>query len=147
MAKTSNANIRADNNGVYLKSRITKKSYFYGNDQVITVYEVTNNHYYSKRGSHSKVYVPANNILLFHRTYRKAIRLSLTRTIVKMANPINGPMSPYLLVFYHAQQITKSTKLLWYKNAIQEIKLQKTSLGRPNKFLAKLWELERYTTK
>ena len=133
-----------------MKSRITKKSYFYGNDQVITVYEVTNNHYYSKRGSHnsySKVYVPANNILLFHRTYRKAIRLSLTRTIVKMANPINGPMSPYLLVFYHAQQITKSTKLLWYKNAIQEIKLQKTSLGRPNKFLAKLWELERYTTK
>ena len=39
-----------------------------------------------------------------------------------MTNPINGPMFPYVAVFYHAQQITENAKVLCYGNAIQESK-------------------------
>ena len=45
LAKTSLTNIRANNNGAYFKSRISNKSYFYGNDQVITVHEVNDKYY------------------------------------------------------------------------------------------------------
>ena len=43
LTKTSLRNISADDKGANLKSRITNKSYFYGNDQVIKVHEVTTN--------------------------------------------------------------------------------------------------------
>ena len=38
LTKISLANISADDNGAYLKSRINNKSYFYDNDQVTTVH-------------------------------------------------------------------------------------------------------------
>ena len=73
LPKTSLANISADDNGAYLKSRITNKKFFSGNDQVITVHEVNDKYYYSKRESHnsySKVYVSADNVVSFHRTWK-----------------------------------------------------------------------------
>ena len=115
LTKTSLANISADDNGAYLKSRITNKKLFSGNDQVITVHEVNDKYYYNKResqNSYSKVYVSADNVVSFHRTYGKTMSFPLPRTIVKMANPINGPMPLCVAVFYHAQQITKSADVL-----------------------------------
>ena len=115
LTKTSLANISADDIGAYLKSRITNKSYFYGNNQVITVHEANDKYYYNKRESHnsySKVYVSADNVVSLHRAYRKAKSFSLTRTIVKIANPINGPMSPYVAFFYHAQQVIRKRRSL-----------------------------------
>ena len=115
LTKTSLANISADDNGAYLKSRITNKKLFSGNDQVITVHEVNDKYYYNKResqNSYSKVYVSADNVVSFHRTYGKTMSFPLPRTIVKMANPINGPMPLCVVVFYHAQQITKSADVL-----------------------------------
>ena len=106
-----------------MKSRITNKNYFYGNDQIITVHEVNGKYYYNKRESnnaYSKVYVSANNVVSLHRTYGKATSFPLTRTIVKMANPISGPMSPYVAIIYHAQQITESAEVVCHGNAIQE---------------------------
>ena len=108
-----------------MKCRITNKSYFYGNDQVIIVHEVNDKYYYNKRESHnfySKVYVLADNVVSLHRIYGKAKSFPLTRTIVEMANPINGPVSPYVAVFYLAQQITESAEVLCHGNAIQESK-------------------------
>ena len=110
LTKTSLANISADDIGAYLKSRITNKSYFYGNNQVITVHEANDKYYYNKRESHnsySKVYVSADNVVSLHRAYRKAKSFSLTRTIVKIANPINGPMSPN--VAYSHKKASKSS--------------------------------------
>ena len=110
LTKTSLANISADDIGAYLKSRITNKSYFYGNNQVITVHEVNDKYYCNKRESHnsySKVYVSADNVVSLHRAYRKAKSFSLTRTIVKIANPINGPMSPN--VAYSHKKASKSS--------------------------------------
>ena len=115
LTKTSLANISADDNGAYLKFRITNKKFFSGNDQVITVHEINDKYYYNKRESHnsySKVYVSTDNVVSFHRTYGKTMSFRLPRTIVKMANPINGPMPLYVAVFYHAQQITKSVDVL-----------------------------------
>ena len=66
LTKTSLVNISADDSGAYSKSRITNKSFFYGNDQVITVYEVNDKYYYNKRESHNsycKFYVSADNVV------------------------------------------------------------------------------------
>ena len=65
----------------------------------------------------------ADNVVSLHRTYGKAKSFPLTRTVVKMANPINEPMSPYVAVFYHTQQITESAKVFCHGNAIQKSKL------------------------
>ena len=62
----------------------------------------------------------ADNVVSLHRTYGKAKSFPLTRTVVKMANPINGPMSPHVAVFYHTQQITESAEVFCHGNAIQE---------------------------
>ena len=66
LTKTSLTNKSADDNGAYQKSRITNKSYFYGNDQVITVHEVNDKYYYNKLQSHNsyaKVYASADNVV------------------------------------------------------------------------------------
>ena len=114
LTKTLLANISADDIGAYLKSRITNKSYFYGSNQVVTVHEVNDKYYYNKRESHnwySKVYV-SDIVVSLHKAYRKAKSFSLTRTIVKTANPISGPMSPYVAFFYHAQQVIRKLRSL-----------------------------------
>ena len=64
----------------------------------------------------------ADNVVSFHRTYGKAKSFPLTQTTVKMANPINGSISPYVAVFYHTQQITESAEVMCHGNAIQESK-------------------------
>ena len=114
LTKTLLANISADDIGAYLKSQITNKSYFYGSNQVVTVHEVNDKYYYNKRESHnwySKVYV-SDNVVSLHKAYRKAKSFSLTRAIVKIANPISGPMSPYVAFFYHAQQVMRKLRSL-----------------------------------
>ena len=66
LTKTSLANISADDNGAYQKSRITNKKLFSGNDQVITVHEVNDKYYYNKLQSHNsyaKVYASADNVV------------------------------------------------------------------------------------
>ena len=45
LAKTSHTNIRANDNEAYFRSRISNKSYFYGNEQIITVHEVNDKYY------------------------------------------------------------------------------------------------------
>ena len=86
----------------------------------------------------------ADNVVSLQRTYGKAKSFPLTRTIVKMANSINEPMSPDVAIFYHAQQITESAEILCHGNAIQESK----PFFRTSKYvLAKLGELKEYTTK
>ena len=58
-----------------------------------------------------------------HRTYGKAKSFSLTRTTIKMSNAIKGPPSPYVAVFYQAEQIIKSSKNLPHGNVIEHDKL------------------------
>ena len=43
----------------------------------------------------------ADNVVSLHRAYGKAKSFPLMWTIAIMVNPINGPMSPYVAVFYH----------------------------------------------
>ena len=125
LTKTSLADISADDNGAYLKSPITRKSYCHGNDHVITVYEVNDKYYYNQREPHnfySKVCTSADNVVSLQRTYGKVKSFPLTRASVKMANLINGPIPRYIAVFYHAQQITESAEVLCHGNAIRESK-------------------------
>ena len=46
---SSLADINADDNGGYLKSRIIIKPYYYGNDQINTVHQINDEYYYNKR--------------------------------------------------------------------------------------------------
>ena len=114
--------LSSDDNGAYLKSRITIKPYYYGKDQINTVHQTNDEYYYNKRKtykSYSKVTVLADNVVPLHRTYGKAKSFPLTRTIIKMSNPINGPPSPYVAVLYQAEQIIESSKNLPHGNAIE----------------------------
>ena len=67
---------------------------------------------------HTSNFVSADNVISLHITYGKAKSSLLAWTILKMANPINGSMSPFGAVFYHTQQITESAKVLWKGNTI-----------------------------
>ena len=117
--------LSSDDNGAYLKSRITIKPYYYGKDQINTVHQTNDEYYYNKRKtykSYSKVTVSADNVVPLHRTYGKVKSFPLTRTIIKMSNPINGPPSPYVAVLYQAEQIIESSKNLHHGNAIEHDK-------------------------
>ena len=119
------ADINTDDNGAYLKSRITIKPCYYGKDQINTVHQINNKYYYNRRKtykSYSKVTVSADNVVSLHRTYGKAKSFPLTRTIIKMSNSINGPPSPYVAVLHQAEQIIKSSKDLPHGNAIEHDK-------------------------
>ena len=126
MPLSSLTDINADDNGAYLKSRITIKPCYYGQYQINTVHQKNNEYYYSKREaykSYSKITVLADNVVSLHRTYGKAKSFPLTRTIIKMSNSINGPPSPYVAVLYQAEQIIESSKNLSHGNAIEHDKL------------------------
>ena len=122
LAKTSFANVNAGDNGAYLKSQITNKSYYIGKDQVITLHELNDKFYCNKRDSYNsyiKVNVSADSIVTLHRTYGKAKSFPLTRTIITMLNRTNGPIHPYVAVFYQPQQINESAEVLSHGNAKQ----------------------------
>ena len=108
MPLSSLADINADDNGAYLKFRITIKPYYYGKDQINTVHQINDEYYYNKREtykSYSKVTVSADNVVSLHRTYGKPKSFPFTRTIIKMSNPNNGPPSPYVAVLYQAEHL------------------------------------------
>ena len=65
-SQTSMADVLADDNGAYLKSRSNKKLYYCTDGKVNIVYEENNKYYYNTRQSsksYSKIYVEPDNVI------------------------------------------------------------------------------------
>lgn len=120
-SRTSMADILADDNGAYLNSRSNKKLYFCTDGQTYIVREDNEQFYYSIRQSfnfYSKVYVKPENVISITRKYSKAKSFPLSRTIISISNPFNGPVSPYIAVLYQAlDNISEDAKCLPHGNA------------------------------
>ena len=119
------ANVLADDNGAYLKSRNNMKYYHCDeNNHIKIVYEENGKFYYNVRvssKSYQKVYIDPKRVLSLHRTYEKAKSFPLKRTIFKISNPENGPASPFVAVLYQAvETISEKEKCLPHGNAKKE---------------------------
>ena len=139
ISKTSISDINADDNGAYLKSRNTNKFFYCDNDRTSIVREdISGKFNYNERlsrNSYKKVYIPSDKIVKLIRTYTKAKRFPLTRTLSK----------------YQIQQVAFLVSLLWFSTKLQELlkkakyhatkmppKILNHILGRPKMFCKKL---------
>ena len=124
--KTSISDINADDNGVYLISRNTKKFYFCDNDQTNIVCEyISGKSYYNQRlsrNSYKNVYITSDKIIKLSRTYTKPKSFALTRNVIKVSNPASDPPSPFVAVFYQASAIAEEDEVSCHGNATQNSK-------------------------
>ena len=96
-SQTSMADILADDNGAYLKSRSNKKLYYCTDGKVNIVYEESNKYYYNTRQSsksYSKIYVEPDNVIALKRIYGKAKSFPLSRTVSTISSPAKWTRKP-----------------------------------------------------
>ena len=113
--KTSISDINADDNGVYLISRNSKKFYFCDNDRTNIVREyISGKSYYNQRlsrNSYKNVYITSDKIIKLSRTYTKPKSFALTRTVIKVSNPASDPPTPFVAVSYQASAIAEEDEV------------------------------------
>ena len=108
----TNADINADDNGAYTKTRNTKKLYTIVTGQVFIVHRNDAEYYYNKRiarNSHTRVDVPLGETISVRRAYGKGKSFPLTRTVINISYPSDGPESPFAAVVYHAESTIKES--------------------------------------
>ena len=70
----------------------------------------------------------------------------LTRTIISLSSPLDGPASPYVVVFYQATaKISNDSKILCHGNAKKRVSLEKrTNIRTNDQILSKARELSKH---
>ena len=126
ISKTNLADVTADDNGAYIKTRNTTKIYFCDNDQIIGARGEQGGFYYNKRVSFSsylKIFVSDDKVVSFHRSYSKAKSFPLSRTVITISDPVNGPISPYVAVTYQTEgPIPENVNVLSHGNTKRSTK-------------------------
>ena len=98
----TNADINADDNGAYTKTRNTKKLYTIVTGQVFIVHRNDAEYYYNKRiarNYYTRVDVPLKETISVRRAYGKAKGFPLTRTIINISYPSDVRESPFVAAF------------------------------------------------
>ena len=151
LSEVNLADISADDNGSYIKTRKTKRTYSYLNGQINTAHEDfpgSDTYYFNERRSFNKytrVPVPIENAVALERTYCKCKSFPRTRSIITLSNPINFSISPYVAVIYQIQSPkNESNKVLHHGNATKNvdkpyIKTSKKVLEKTKKLLPEGW--------
>ena len=110
----TNADINADDNGAYTKTRNTTKLYTIATGQIFI------NHR-NARNSYTRADVPLEETISVRRFYGKAKISPLTRTVINISCPSDGPESPFVAVVYHAEStIKESTQVLPHGNTTKD---------------------------
>ena len=94
VSKCPMSTITADYNGAYVKTRSTTKLYCQMGDETKGVREENGKFYYNVK------YLSPDHVILLKQSYYKAKSFPLTRTIISLSSPPDGPASPYVAVFY-----------------------------------------------
>ena len=103
---STNADINTDDYRAYTKTRNTTKWYTIATGQVFIVHRNDAENYYNKRiarNSYTRVDVPLEETISVRRAYGKAKSFPLTRTVINISYPSDGPESPFVAVVYHAE--------------------------------------------
>ena len=133
---STNTDINADDNGTYTKTRNTTKLYTIATGQVFIVHRNDAEYYYNKRiarNSYTRVDVPLEETISVRRAYGKAKSFPLTRTVINISYPSDGPESPFIAVAYLVElTIKESTPVLPHGNTTKDSFLTKPYI-RTNK--------------
>ena len=128
----TNAEINADDNGAYTKTRNTTKLCTIATGQVFIVHRNDTEYFYSKRIACNS-YTTVEETISVRRAYSKAKSFTLTRTVINISYPSDGPESPFLAIAYHTESTTKeSTPVLLHGNTAKDSLLTKPYI-RTNK--------------
>ena len=82
---SSIADVTADDNGAYLKTRKTTRTYSFIDEKVNTVYGKNEEYYYNKKvafNRYLKQYIPAEKVVSLNRAYGKSKSFPLTKSVI-----------------------------------------------------------------
>ena len=91
------ADINADDNGAYNKTRHITKLYYRENGALLGVRTKGDRYYYNKKKSnrsYSRMYISEEKIVSVNRKYGKSKSFPLSRIIVTISNPVTDPTLP-----------------------------------------------------
>ena len=144
---STNADINADDNGAYTKTRKTTKLSTIPTGQVFIVHRNDAECYYNKRiarNSYTRVDVPLEETISVRRAYGKAKIFPFTITVINISYPSDGPKSPFVAVAYHAEStIKESTPVLPNGNTTNDSFLTKPYIRTNKSVLEKTKQMVR----
>ena len=124
------ADINADDNGAYNKTRHTTKLYYRENGALLGVRKEGDRYYYNKKKSNrscSRVYISEGKIVSVNRKYGKSKSSPLSKIIVTISNPVTDPTLSYRCVIYQLEsEISETKEVLSHGNAKKDNAIDKS---------------------
>ena len=82
-----------------------------------------------------------DHVILLKQSYCKAKSFPLTRIIISLSSPPDGPASPYVAVFYQTTaKISSDSKIFCHGNAKKRVSLEKPYIRTNDQILSKARE-------